>query len=148
MKKNNKKVKNKYILYICIFLVLLICIISIKNFLFPSDSTTNYGNRLNGIKDVPVTESNKKKIVEKIDSNEKASETTIIVKGKIINIMYTVNDDVSVEDARAIASDSIGILSDKQKKFYDIQIFISKKSKSDGFPMIGYKNSSNDSIVW
>ena len=148
-KKIQKLIKNKYFLvYACIFLVLLICIISIKNFLFPSNSNTNYGNRLDGIKDVPFTKSDQKKIIEKIDSNEKASKTQIKLKGKIINILYTVNDDVSIDDAKAIASDSLSVISEKEKKFYDIQIFISKKTNSEGFPLIGYKNSSSKEIVW
>ena len=63
-KKIQKLIKNKYFLvYVCIFIVLLICLISIKNFLFPSNSNTNYGNRLDGIKDVPFTKSDQKKII-------------------------------------------------------------------------------------
>ena len=161
-----KLLKNKkamFIIALCI--VLLICLLILRSVFFPGHGS-NYGNRLDGIRKISFTDKDKDSIVDSIKKNDKVTDAKMNVHGKIVNIIFNVNKDVSVEDARAIASASLEKFSDKVKGFYDIQFIISKNEEAgeevqiqndDGttsteirkqFPIMGYKNSNKDNIVW
>ena len=167
MKKKIKKLfKNKrFVMFFTLFVVLLICLIIIIRIFFPGHGS-NYGNRLDGIKKINFTEKDKNKIIDSINDNDKVSEAKMNIHGKIINIIFNVNKDVSIEDAKNIANSSLDNFSDKVKGFYDIQYIITKTQEDgeevkitndDGtteteikkqFPIMGYKNSNSDKIVW
>ena len=72
------------------------------------------------------------------------------VKGKIINILFDVDKDVKVEEAKTIATNILTKFSDDQKGFYDMQIFIIQDTVTDNknYPLIGYKNKVSEVIVW
>jgi vacuolar-type H+-ATPase subunit H len=73
---------------------------------------------------------------------------------------------VSIDEAKGIASESLGQFSDKVKKYYDIQFMIKKKDEEGRketkvideettkeitiyeFPIMGYKNKTREGIVW
>jgi len=164
--KFKKLLKNKrFILFMILFIVLIICLILLKSAFFPSGGS-NYGNRLDGIDKISFKDSDKSKIVKSIKTNEKVTEAKIIIHGKIINVIYNVAKDTTIEDARKIAEGSLEKFSDKVKGFYDIQFMITNKDEEgeeieitndDGskskeiskkFPIMGYKNSKSTNIVW
>ncbi|MBQ9023706.1 MAG: hypothetical protein IJ105_00625 [Bacilli bacterium] len=164
--KIKKLMKNKkFVMFLILFIILLVCLIIIGGIFFPGRGS-NYGNRLDGIKNISFTDKDKEKIINSIKNNDKVTEAKMNVHGKIINIIFNVNKDVSVDDARAIAASSLEKISDKVKGFYDIQFMISKTEEEgaevqitndDGsttteirkqFPIMGYKNSNKDNIVW
>ena len=167
MKKKIKKLlKNKrFVMFLILFVILLVCLIIIGGIFLPGRGS-NYGNRLDGIKKISFTEKDKSKVVDSIKKDDKVTDSKMNVHGKIINVIFNVKEDVSIEDSRKIAEDSLGNFSDKVKKFYDIQFMITKKDEKgeeveitndDGtktkeikkqFPIMGYKNSSRDNIVW
>ena len=163
LRKLLKNKKAMFIIALCI--VLLICLLILRSVFFPGHGS-NYGNRLDGIRKISFTDKDKDSIVDSIKKNDKVTDAKMNVHGKIVNIIFNVNKDVSVEDARAIASASLEKFSDKVKGFYDIQFIISKNEEAgeevqiqndDGttsteirkqFPIMGYKNSNKDNIVW
>ena len=167
MKKKIKKLlKNKkVVMFLILFFILLVCIFILRGVFFPGHGS-NYGNRLDGIKKIEFTTKSQDKIVKSIKDNEKVTEAKLNIHGKIINVIFNVKSDVSIEDARAVAASSLEKFSDKVKGFYDIQFLITKKeekgeevqiSNDDGttsteirkqFPIMGYKNSSRNDIVW
>ena len=162
VKRRRKKIKIGYVLAFAALFIILI--IGIK--LMLPNSKSKYGNRLEGIEKISFDNSAKSKIVKKINSNDKANGAKVEVQGRIINIIFNVKKDVSKDDAKAIASDSLGQIKDNVKKYYDIQYMITKKDEEgtkkketneDGkevevtvtvFPIMGYKNSKSDKIVW
>lgn len=167
MKKKIKKLlKNKrFIMFLTLSIVLLICLVIIMRIFFPGHGT-NYGNRLDGIRKISFTEKDKNKVIDSIKKDDKVTSSKMNIHGKIINIIFNVNKDVSKDDAKAIAGASLDKFSDKVKGFYDIQFMITKTdeegqeveiTKDDGttakeirkeFPIMGYKNSKNANIVW
>ena len=167
MKKKIKKLfKNKrFVMFLALSIVLLICLVIIVRIFFPGHGS-NYGNRLDGIKKISFTEKDQNKIKDSIKKNDKVSESKINIHGKIINVIFNVNKDVSIDDAKAIAGASLENFSDKVKGFYDIEFIITKTDEEgeeieitndDGtkdkeikkqFPIMGYKNSKNGNIVW
>lgn len=167
MKKKIKKLlKNKkVVIFLILFFILLVCIFILRGVFFPGHGS-NYGNRLDGIKQIEFKKQTQDKIIKSIKDNDKVTDAKMNIHGKIINVIFNVGKDVSIEDARAIAAGSLEKFSDKVKGFYDIQFMITKEEEKgeevqtqneDGtttteikkqFPIMGYKNSSRNDIVW
>lgn len=168
--KTKKPVKKKIRLkiklgYVLAFVAILLVIIVAIKLVLPSGSS-KYGNRLDGIKKITFGTKEKDKIVDKLKENDKVTEAKVDVEGKIINIIFNVTKDTSKDDAKKIAGDSLSVITDEVKGFYDIQYMVSKKDeegtkktvkKDDGteeeitetvFPIMGYKNTKSSGIVW
>lgn len=165
--KLKKLMKNKRFVIVCLLvLILIICLILLKGFLYPNGRISFYGNRLDGIEDVKFNASSKSKVTDKLCENEKVSDCKINVHGKIINVIFNVNKDTQVDEAKAIAGESLNNFSKSVKSFYDIQYIILNNEEEgtqqtttddDGkekteviknFPIMGYKNSSSKELVW
>lgn len=163
-----KKLKNKNYFPILIIggtILILIILLIIKG-IMSGASISTYGNRLKGIKDVPFNKNSQKKVTDLISSNEKTSDVNIKIEGKTINIMFNVDESVSVDDAKNIANSSLETIDSKVKSFYDIQVFITKEKEkgteqdvesTDGnvktetvkeFPIVGYKHCRSNNLVW
>lgn len=156
--KRRKRLKIGYVL--SALAILLVAIVGIK-LILPSGSS-KYGDRLDGIKKIKFSKEDKNKIVEKVKSSDKVTDAKLDVEGRIINVIFNVTKDTSKDDAKAIANSSLESISNEVKGFYDIQFMISKKdedvqkiTKEDGteeekteFPIMGYKNSKSQGIVW
>ncbi len=166
-KKIKKLLKNKrFVIVMILVLIGIICLILLKNILSPNGHISSYGNRLEGIEKAKLNKSNQEKIISKLEKNEKVSSAKINVHGKIINVIFNVKKDTTVDDSHLIATESINNFSDKVKSFYDIQYIITMDDEigtketinnEDGtttekevkiYPIMGYKNSSSEGIVW
>ena len=139
--KRNKKL----LVVIVIFLIGLICAVQLKNILFPSGGAI-YGNRLEGIEDVPIAKDLDKQIYEKF--KDVVSKVEVRQSGRIINITITVNGDVSVSTAKGYAKTSLEFFAEKQLKYYDIQVYMMKDIESNEFPIIGYKHQNKSDFTW
>ena len=98
--------------------------------------------------EVKVTSNLEKEIKENIKTLDITKSVEIEESGKIINVIALVNDDIEVNKSKEIGNKVIEKLSDKQKKYFDVQIFIKKSSKDEKFPIIGYKHHNKDNITW
>ncbi len=137
----------KLIIAIAIFIVIVVAIFVAYNGLFLK-SSSKYGDRLKGIDEIPVSNSNKTEIEENVTALGITSKISVEVKGKIIEIIITVNDDIDVNKSKEVAAKVLEKLTDEQKKCYDVQIFIQKNSEDEKFPIIGYKHHSRDNFTW
>ncbi len=138
--------KNKFtIIAIICFLLLMLIAIEVKNVFFPNGSNAIYGDRLDGIEKVKV---NTGKIADKVNENETVKEVKVKINGKIINVLITINDEVSLEDAKALTGPVLEALKTKQKDFYDVEVIIDKENGSTQFPIIGYKHHSKKDFIF
>ena len=130
MKQKLKKLmKNKKaVALIALVLVLLICLILIKSVFFPGHGS-KYGNRLDGINKISFTSSDKSSITKFISDNDKVTEAKLNIHGKIVNVIFNVKEDTSLDDAKKIASESLEKFSDDVKNFYDIEYIITKNDE-------------------
>lgn len=137
----------KLIAIVVIFVLAVIILFSIYNSIFLNNSS-KYGDRLKGIDEVKVTSNLEKEIKENIKTLDITKSVEIEESGKIINVIALVNDDIEVNKSKEIGNKVIEKLSDKQKKYFDVQIFIKKSGKDEKFPIIGYKHHNKDNITW
>ena len=139
-----------------------------KKFKFKIDfSVIIFGTRLKGIEKISFKKKDKSKVVDGLKANENVKDASIDIEGRIIYIIFDVKENVSKDDAKNIANDSLGNLSDEVKGFYDIVVIIKKTeekieevtiTEGDGssetkeirreFPVSGAKRKTSDHIVW
>ena len=143
--KNNKLTVITFI--IC--LVFVILVFAIKPTFFPDEGRAIYGDRLDGIEEVEITSKQEKNIVSKLEEKDEVKSVDTDIKGRILNVIITVNDDVELDPAKALASVITENLEEDQNGYYDIQVFIKKSNEEDTrFPIIGYKHQDKDEFSW
>ena len=131
---------------IVILLIFVILLLILKSIFFPNENKAIYGSRINGRKNVEISDSTKNKI--KSDLSEMTSEAKVRVAGRTVEVLYKVNNDVSRDDAKALGNKVLEELSDKEKNYYDVQIFVENDGNEAQFPIIGYKHHTNKDLVW
>ena len=142
--KNNKVTVVAFI--ICVIFVVLV--FAIKLTFFPNEGTAIYGDRLDGIEKVEITDKQQKDIIKSLEDKDEVKSADTDIKGRTLNVLITVNDDVELDPAKALTSSVIDNLKKDQTSFYDIQVFISKDNDDTRFPIIGYKHQDKDEFSW
>lgn len=140
--KNNKGT----IIVICLFLIGVLLLVQLKNIFIFDDSKAIYGTRVEGIEEVRLTNNQEEQI--KAELEEDVEDVTIREAGRLINVIITVQDEMSRDNAKELTSKVISPLKDNQKKYYDIQVFVQKSQKTKEFPIIGYKHHSKKDFSW
>ena len=141
--------KNKHtvvVLFCCLLLTILVFFI--KFAFFPNDGKAVYGDRLNGISDVKINNAKFEQIQSALEEKEEVKTASVSVSGRILDVMIVANDDVSVDTAKTFTDKVVEALEEDQKKYYDIQVFISKTNGDEKFPIIGYRHKKNDYFSW
>ncbi len=147
MKFSNKNKKGTIILIV--ILILLLGLIFIYRFLSPNTGKNEYGDRLKGIEKVEITKQTQKKYVDELEENEKVKKASVDIKGRLINIIITLNSDVSRDKSKELANESLKFFEEEELSYYDIQVYLkSDDSKNKDYPIIGYKHKSKDKLVW
>ena len=143
------KIKKKHIgifIFLVLFILIVIGVVSLKNAFSPNDSKIFYGSRLKGREKVIISDEAKKKIKERV--SEKTSKCNVRVAGRIIYITMTVNDGVSRDEAKELANHTLEFLTDKEKAYYDIQVMIAHPTNQSQFPISGYKHHTKGAFSW
>ena len=117
VKKNSSAVVG-----VTVFILVIISVLLIKSLFMYDENQAIYGSRLDGVDKMKVTSEQKDKVKKRLD--EKTKKIDIRVAGKIVNIEYTVNDDISLEDSKKLGSEALEEFTNEQKKFFDFQFFV------------------------
>ncbi len=86
-----------------------------------------YGDRLDGIEDVPITEEQKTAMVDGIMSNEQVLKVTKpYLNGKILKVIIYMADAAEVEPSKTLVDLVYNNLTEEQKAFYDVEVYVTK----------------------
>lgn len=142
--------KRKYTLILLILFGLLVFLgVKVKEILMPDDKKASYGNRLDEIGDYPIDEGIYSKIKEDYENNSNVKELKHSVNGRIIKYFITVDDKVTVKDAKSLGDKIIPYFDEKTLSYYSVQIYILKNDKSlNNFPIIGMKDPLSSLVSW
>lgn len=142
--------KNKYTIIVVIAFIILVFVgAKAMELFFPNTGKAIYGNRLDGIQEVKIKNSKMEQILGEMKEDAMISEITQETKGRLVNFIITVNDDVSKENAKTLADRVIESFDDDQKTYYDFQVLIKKENKElIDFPIIGYRHHDNTTFSW
>lgn len=149
MKKLKKFYKNNRIycilMGISLFCLALIAMLFVVYFVNQTKNDT-YGNRLNGIESMEISDNEKDEIVNAIKESDKVDKATVNIKGKIIYVnVYLLDGNRDL--ANSIAVKVLNTLNEEKKDFYDIN-FSFNKDDDEAFPFMGYKKSDATIISW
>ena len=124
----------------------VIGLLILKSIFFPNENKAIYGNRLEGRDKVKITKEKMNKVKEEL--KEGTTSVKVRVAGRIIYIDVMVNNETSKETARGLGDKALGVFSDEEKAYYDIQVLFDNEGNQEQFPIIGYKHHTKSAIVW
>ena len=137
-------------IFLTVFLVIILtCLITFIVMWFGGNGD-KYGTRLDGIKDVPLSDSYLEEISSEVKDEEIVSNATIDVEGRLVNAIITVSDDASIDASKNLSDIVKDNFTEDELAFYDIQIFLvdSGSNEESIYPIIGYKHKTSDVFVW
>jgi len=148
-----KFIKNNKAVCLMVFIIIACLIISVclllKYFYFGSGNT-KYGDRLDGIENVLITDDRKSSVVEKLKENESVSDASIDIIGKRICIRIVFNTGTLLDSAKNVAVKIIDEFSEEEQNFYDLEFTLVCEDGEDteGYTIMGNKNVNGTNLVW
>lgn len=142
-----KKLWKENRVLLMLFVILIICfiaIISVALTFFYNKNVTEYGNRLDHIKEHEVSKDFLDKYENELLDNESISKVNVHVKGRIIYVNIDFKDDIELDAAKELVTKSLESFEEKVISYYDIEFILD----SSNFTIIGAKNNINDYIAW
>lgn len=142
--------RRKYTLILLIVFVLLVFLaVKVKEVLMPDEGRASYGDRLDERDNYPISDDIYNKITEDYGKDTNIKQITHNLSGKIIKFFITVDDKVSVKDAKALGEKLITYFDEATLSYYSVQVYVLKADKSlNNFPIIGMKDPLSTTISW
>ncbi len=133
------------IVIVCFFVILGVCISC-----FFGSSKSSYGDRLEGIKEVNITDDVKNDFINSMKSDELINDASFKVQGKIVYITLDFKENVTLVEAESKALASLMNIEQKYQDFYDFHYTLKgeKTEKSEGFLIMGAKNVNGSGLAW
>ena len=112
---------------ILVYIIVIAFLYFIYKLFIGSSGLPVYGDRLDGIENVPITDEQINKISEEISKSDFVLKVTKpYLKGKILKVIVTVTDNANLAASKELSTKVPSILDEDQKAFYDIEFFIKK----------------------
>lgn len=115
------------IIFILLFILLVFVAFRALKVLVPDEKTPVYGDRLDKIEEVKISDETYSKIKEELEGNSFVESVTTDLEGKIVYVVINVNDETKTTAVAGFPDVVLAHLSDEQKAYYDIQVLINKK---------------------
>lgn len=137
------------IFVIAVFIVGMFVLSYMKKVYWDNNNQAAYGDRIEDVKNHVIDEEMIEKIETSIESLEEVVSAKYDLEGRIINLTITINDSVSVKDAKTLSSSVLKNFDSDQLSYYSLQIYFVKEDSSlNDFPIMGYKHYSSSEISW
>lgn len=144
--------RHKLLFTICLLAFIVIIVMTYIFFSLFIGGTDKYGDRLKGIEQHEISNSDKKEVTSFLEEKDEVTTATMRTQGKIIYIHIEFKKEVSLDRAKEIANESLNKIEEEDKKFYDINFSLTKESiegsEENTFVVTGSKNSQLDQITW
>ena len=148
MKKFIKRHRYTLIL-VLIYILIVILGFKVKEILVPDEGKATYGERLKDINKHRIGDETYEKVEEEYAKNKNVIKIDHRLQGKVLNYYITLDDKVSVKDAKSIGEALIGYLDEDILGYYSIQIYLVKEDeKLNNFPIIGVKDPLAKKVSW
>ena len=150
MKKILKWIKKNtglFIVFLLTFILLIfITVIFVK--LLMGGSSNKYGNRLDGIEEVKISNDTYDEVKTEITDTELAEEINIRLQGKIVYTTIVLKSETSSDDAKELASNTLDNYTEDELKFYDFSFFLKWEGEESDTVITGNKHKDLDEITW
>lgn len=112
---------------ILVYIILIAFLYFIYKLFIGSSGLPVYGDRLDGIENVPITDEQIQRISDEISQSESVLKVTKpYLKGKILKVIVTVTDNAKLDASKELSKKVLDVLDEDQKAFYDVEFFIKK----------------------
>ena len=132
-------------------IILIVCIViflGVSLTYFYGSSNNVYGDRLDVIKKVPLSDKLFDDIKDKLKENASVHSVDIRLKGKIIYINIGFVSDTAMDDAKKVAESTIELFNEDELAVYDLQFSI-KANGTNSYTLMGARNSNGSgSVIW
>ena len=148
MKKFLKLAKKHKVvtIVVAVILVLLILFLLLRGWFFLFFTKSDYGDRLEGIEDVPIEDDQVKEIEDKIKDYDYVESVEYRLQGRLVYVDVVVKEDADKQVVKELANVLLDTFTDEQKAYYDLQILINSDDYAINY--IGYKHKTSDAFVW
>ncbi len=150
MKKMYRENRTLFVLLAIALVCILLSIVLLFKYFYFGNGESKYGNRLDGIQNVTISDDSKNDIKSKIENNKLVSSASVEITGKIVYIKINFNESASLVEAESVAVKSLDNFSDSEKAFYDFDFTLAQAAtdKTEGFKIMGAKNVNGSNLVW
>ena len=133
-------------------LILLIVIFAIFSRMIFSTGKGEYGDRLNGLKEIPkdVTD----KVISETKELEQVEKITVRTQGKIVYTTITFTKDTSKDKAKEIATKTLEYYDEDVINCYDFEFLLTQEEQLDdegndkAYTIAGTKHPEKEKISW
>ena len=139
--------RHKLLSLVCFLALVVIVILMYIFFSVFLGSNGKYGNRLEGIEKVKLTNKDFDKVEDWIKDTKTVESASIRLVGRIIYVDIIFNKDADKNGAKSLAGGTLNKFEDDETAFYDFE-FILSQNKDDGFKLVGTKSPKINDISW
>jgi len=140
---------NKGLTFILILTLILIAIMGVIFAQMLSGGNSDvYGNRLDGINDVKISDETYSGVEEEVMATEVVEEVNVRLQGKIVYTTIVLKSDTTSDRAKEIASATLDNYSEEELKFYDFSYFLKWTRDEEVIVITGNKHHDNSAISW
>lgn len=138
-------------IFVILMGIVLTCLIIIAALLlvyfYNGNAKDKYGNRLNDIKDVKITTSEKANILTEVKKDSTIKEADMNVFGKVVyfDLLFVSGTDLDIAKSKSLII--LDNFSNEELSLYEFQ-FLIKEDATDGFLTSGARNNNSEIIVW
>lgn len=138
-----------FVLFIVVIICAFIVVGVIAKYFFGS-SDSKYGDRLNGIEEVLISDEMKTNFVNTMNEDELINNSSIKVIGKVVYVSIQFKDDVTLVEAESRALASLLTFEQKYLDFYDFNYTLKRDAteNSEGFLIMGARNANGNGLTW
>lgn len=139
---NYIKKHKKETITIAIVVFVLILLLAVVHAILPDKSKSSWGNRLNDIKEHPISDTVIADVKKVLTDTKKVDSVTYRLNGRTMNFIISMSKDVSRADAEKVVPKILDKLDSNISGYYDIEVYITSSS-SDEYPFMAHKHRNN-----
>lgn len=145
--------KHKGLSIVCgLALILFIIVFIIFISLFITTGKGAYGDRLDGIEEVKLSDSFLNEVKTSLEENDNIESANVRLQGKIVYIEFRAKSDVSTSAVKSISDEILEKFSEDELKFYDFSFIVKWINETDDgektTAIEGYKHHNKTVISW
>lgn len=141
--------KNKGFAIICaLAFILFIIMVVIFVRLLVGGSSNKYGNRLDGIDKVKISNEVYESVKEEVKDVEGVNDVSVRFQGKIVYTTIELSDSISADKAKEIAKNTLDNYTEDELKYYDFSFFLKWKGEESDKVITGNKHHNLEDITW
>ena len=139
----------EFVLFTIAGLIILFCGISFAIMWFAGGDDI-YGDRLDGIEKVQLSDGYIKDVVKNIKEKEFVSNVSYNLQGRLLSFLITVNDETNIDEAKNLGKIIIQGFNEEELAYYDLQVFLldSGSNEESRYPFIATKHKTSEDFVW